>query len=220
MDMQPRRIPVAAIEQLQRAIESLPECQVDEVTKVQAIRMLVPQIQAMQSKGYSLGAIAKMFSENGIVVTAVTLKSYLNQVKPMRGRKGIRKSKQRRRVDEARSDTPIRDPRSAVPVNAVAERSGATEVRAASQKTETVAGEVVPKVEATAAVTKSPVAVRSGATEVRAASQKTGTVAGELAPKVEVTAGVTKAPKVTPRQADEGGARRSAFVPKEDTEDI
>jgi len=182
MDMQPRRIPVAAIEQLQRAIESLPECQVDEVTKVQAVRMLVPQIQAMQSKGYSLGAIAKMFSENGIVVTTVTLKSYLNQVKPMRGKKGIRKSKQRRGVDEARSDGPIGDPRSAVPVNAAAERSGATEVRAAIQKTETVAGEV--------------------------------------APKVEATAGLTKSPRATPRQADEGGARRSAFVPKEDTEDI
>jgi len=46
---------------------------------------------AMQSKGYSLGAIAKMFSENGIVVTAVTLKSYLNQVKPRRGKKGSQK---------------------------------------------------------------------------------------------------------------------------------
>jgi hypothetical protein len=136
----------------------------------------------MQSKGYSLGAIAKMFSENGIVVTAVTLKSYLNQVKPMRGRKGIRKGKQRRGVDDARSDGPIRDPQSAVPVNAAGERSGATEVRAASQKSEKVAGEVAPKVEATAAVTKSP--------------------------------------RAAPRQADEGGARRSAFVPKEDTEDI
>jgi hypothetical protein len=70
-------------------------------------------------------------------------------------------------------------------------------VRAASPKTETVAGAVV-----------------------RAASPKTETVAGAVVPKVEATAGVTKPPRATPRQADEGGARRSAFVPKEDTEDI
>ena len=84
--MAPRKIPIATIEQLQRTLESKPECHIEEVTKVEAIRMLSAQIHAMRSKGYGLRAIADVLSENGVAVTAVTLKGYLKKFKSAGGR--------------------------------------------------------------------------------------------------------------------------------------
>jgi|HubBroStandDraft_5_1064220.scaffolds.fasta_scaffold373539_1 hypothetical protein len=82
-----RKIPVAAIEQLQRVLASASPCRVEEVTKVEAIRRLSVEIRGMQSKGYSWGAIAALLSDNGIAVTAVALKSYLKEVKTAGGKK-------------------------------------------------------------------------------------------------------------------------------------
>lgn len=70
-----RRIRVADIERLRRTLENVPESRVDEVTTVQAVRMLTSEIQAMQAKGYGLRSIAALLSENSVVVTAATLKS-------------------------------------------------------------------------------------------------------------------------------------------------
>jgi hypothetical protein len=117
MDMQPRKMPMAAIEERQRAFEGVPECRVEEVTKVQAIRMLVPQIHAMQSKGYNLRAIAGMLSEHGIAVTSVTLKSYLNQVKVRRGKKASGQRKSRQEVHVVGIEASPGHPRSAVPTS-------------------------------------------------------------------------------------------------------
>ena len=91
--MQPKKIPMAAIEQLQRVLESVPECSVQEVTRVQAIRMLAPQISALQSKGYSLGAIAGMLSDKGMAVSAGTLKNYVSLAKVAGGKKTRGKGK-------------------------------------------------------------------------------------------------------------------------------
>ena len=84
------------IERLQRTLESAPKCRVEEVSTLEAIRMLAPQIHAMQTKGYALGAIAEMLSGNGVPVTGATLKSYLSEVKTAGGRKSDRKRKTRR----------------------------------------------------------------------------------------------------------------------------
>jgi hypothetical protein len=181
MDMQPRKIPMATIEQLQRVLENVPECRVEEVTKVQAIRMLASQIHAMQSKGYGLVAIAKLLSEHGIGVTAVTLKSYLTQAKAAGGKKKAPKRKQRQESDGARSDIPISTSPSAVAPSDAAERSGTREARGAGARVEKVVRDVAPPVAAIARAKESP--------------------------------------KGTPRQAEGGAQRRSAFVPKEDSDD-
>jgi hypothetical protein len=101
--MAAKKIPVAAIEQLQRALDGAPECQVEDVSKVQAIRILIPQIQNMRSKGYGWSAIARLLSEGGIIVSAVTLKSYLTQDKALRKRGRERKGKGRREPEGQRS---------------------------------------------------------------------------------------------------------------------
>jgi hypothetical protein len=93
-EMDPRtKIRLEAVEALKRHLEALPPHREDAVTKLQAVRMLVPDIQAMQSKGYSLGAIAECLTERGLPISAVALKSYLSHVKG-----GFVDKKRRRRL--------------------------------------------------------------------------------------------------------------------------
>jgi hypothetical protein len=96
--MQQRMIRVADVERLQRTMEGVPEQRVEEVTTMQAVRMLSPQIRGMQAKGYGLPAIAELLSDNGVAVTAKTLKTYLSEVRAAGGRKSRRKAKTHRPV--------------------------------------------------------------------------------------------------------------------------
>ena len=54
---------VDSIEQAHRALDALPQHQPQEFTKAQAIQKLIVPIRAVQSKGYSLAAIAKVVSD-------------------------------------------------------------------------------------------------------------------------------------------------------------
>ena len=85
--MQPRRVRVADIERLKRTLENVPEHRAEEVTTAQAVRMLSSEIDAMQAKGYGLPAIAELLSDNGLAVTAMTLKTYLSEARATGGRK-------------------------------------------------------------------------------------------------------------------------------------
>jgi hypothetical protein len=93
-----------AIEQIQRELQDAPECPVEEVSKVRAVKLLAPQICAMQSKGYSLVAIAAMLSDKGLAVTAAALKSYLNVAKEAQATEGRKPSKRARNRIANRSD--------------------------------------------------------------------------------------------------------------------
>ena len=64
------------IEQAHRALEALPEHQPQEFTKAQAIQKLMGPIRAVQAKGYSLTAIAKVVSDIGIPITPGALRLY------------------------------------------------------------------------------------------------------------------------------------------------
>jgi len=74
------KIPMAAINELQRALEETPERGVNEVSKAEAIRLLSPQIRGLQAKGYALTEIAGMLAEKGVAVTAAALRSYLSHL--------------------------------------------------------------------------------------------------------------------------------------------
>ena len=117
--MQPRMIRVSDIERLQRTMENVPEQPVEEVTTMQAIRMLSSQIRAMQAKGYGLSAIAEFMSDNGVVVTAKTLKTYLGEARAAGGRKNRRRSKANRPVGTGAAATgPTTGAKPAVKANA------------------------------------------------------------------------------------------------------
>jgi hypothetical protein len=175
--MQPRKIRVADIERLRRTLESVPENRVEEVTTVQAVRMLTSEIYAMQAKGYGLRAIAELLGENGIVVTAATLKSYLSQAKLAGRKKSGSKAKARRGADSGAECT-----------------APATESKAGGEGS----GALIDKQEGVGVVTKAPPGVR--------------TPTPLAATTTSIAKGIAR--------IDDGGARRSAFVPKEDTRDI
>ena len=151
--MQPRMIRVADIERLQRTLESAPEQRVEEVTTVQAIRLLSSQIHGMQAKGYGLPAIAELLSDNGLAVTATTLKTYLSEARAAGGRKNRRKAKTRR-PDGARPPAtgPTTGSKAAVEGNAASEAAqpGARVIANAAPKATTPAGPTAPAVTAKA----------------------------------------------------------------------
>jgi|CZKU01.1.fsa_nt_gi hypothetical protein len=175
--MQPRRVRVADIERLKRTLENVPEHHAEEVTTAQAVRMLSSQIHAMQAKGYGLPAIAELLSDNGLAVTATTLKTYLSETRAAGGRKNRRKSKAHRPVGTGATATaPTTDSKRAV------------EAHVAS-------GDAEP-----------------GARGIAKVAPAATTPPAPTAPAVT--------PKGTARPNDDASARRSAFVPKEDTRDI
>ena len=92
--MQAKKVRVAEIESAsghdeepRRSIRST------RVTTAEAVRMLSPEIHAMQAKGYGLPAIAAHLSDNGLAMTTKTLKTYLTEARDHGGRKKPRAPK-------------------------------------------------------------------------------------------------------------------------------
>jgi hypothetical protein len=105
--MASRKVRADALNRLQRYVAELPPCQPEEMTTREAVGMALPQIHAMQSKGYSLDAIAKILSEIGIEVTAAGLKRYVHLAeaeRPRGARKPIRPSRAAGDAGDASAD--------------------------------------------------------------------------------------------------------------------
>jgi hypothetical protein len=67
--------------------------------------MLSSQIQGMQAEGYGLLPIAELLSDNGVVVTAKTLKTYLVEARAAGGRKNRPRAKTHRPVGTGAAGT-------------------------------------------------------------------------------------------------------------------
>jgi hypothetical protein len=65
----------SAIQRLNQLFEDAPEVDQEEVSRLEAVRLLARNIHRMTAKGYSAPAIVKMMVENGVPITAPTLKS-------------------------------------------------------------------------------------------------------------------------------------------------
>jgi hypothetical protein len=94
--MRQYRIPKSTIEELKRMFEDASEHHVSEVSKVQAIQMLLPQIEVMLNKGYSVSDIASMLTEKGVVVTPITLRAYLGKFKEKSENRRVARSRSTR----------------------------------------------------------------------------------------------------------------------------
>ena len=81
------------IDQAHRALEALPEHRPEELTKAQAIEKLIAPIRASQAKGYSLTAIGKVLSDNGIPITPGALRLYVSGTRTSAAGKKKRKAK-------------------------------------------------------------------------------------------------------------------------------
>jgi hypothetical protein len=113
--MRPQRIPISAVEDLKREFDSAAEHHVHEVSKTQAIKLLLPQIQTMQNKGYGLADIAARLSNKGVVVTAVGLKNCLSQIKSAAEVTRLRKGTQSRPTVRNEADLTAKPKSQAVP---------------------------------------------------------------------------------------------------------
>jgi hypothetical protein len=88
--MSRRKIPASAIKDLQRVLGDAPERRPSEFSQKEAVRVLFPEIRAMQAKGYSVAEIAQVLSERGVEVRASSLRTLLSifgcaaDKKPMR----------------------------------------------------------------------------------------------------------------------------------------
>jgi len=138
--MQPRKIRVVDIERLRRTLENVPESRVEEVTTVEAVRMLTSEIYAMQAKGYGLRSIAELLGESSVVVTTATLRNYLSPAKTAGRKKSGTKTKTRRGADSGAEGT-----------------APATESKADGEGT----AALIDKQQGAGAVTKAPPGVRT-----------------------------------------------------------
>jgi hypothetical protein len=71
----------SAIQRLNQLFEDAPEVDQEEISRLEAVRLLARNIHRMTAKGYSAPAIVKIMAENGVPITAPTLKTYLAQCK-------------------------------------------------------------------------------------------------------------------------------------------
>jgi len=170
--MHSRRIPISTIEQIQRGFENAPQRRVEAVPKVQAIRMLAASIKAMLSKRYDWETIARLLSEQGLPVSPVTLKSYLQHANVARGKK------------------------------TGAQRKGLREAEGGPARAGHSAGD------------------RAAPRQIAASAPRADKGTPAATPKATAPEVATESSKGMRRPAGDGGTRRSAFVPMEDTDDI
>jgi hypothetical protein len=98
------KIRLDAIERIKQALQSLPEHHDQEVTKTQAIRMLIPEIQAIRSRGYSLPVIIELLSEHGVAITVPSLKTMLSPSRRDGDGKQKRKAKRKAAPPAAKAE--------------------------------------------------------------------------------------------------------------------
>jgi hypothetical protein len=83
------RFPLSEVTKLQADLERLPDAPPRELSRREAIVRLAPQIKALQSKGYTLAAIAAVLGEKGFPITEEALKKGL--AKPASGKNAVRR---------------------------------------------------------------------------------------------------------------------------------
>jgi hypothetical protein len=76
-----KRYGTEAIRTLQQSLETVAPYQPTELSKQQAVRALLPQIETLRAKGYSWASVAAMLSEHGIPVSVAALRTYLRRAR-------------------------------------------------------------------------------------------------------------------------------------------
>jgi hypothetical protein len=103
--MRVHKLPLTAIHELRRALDESPECEATEVNALRAVELLAPHIRAMQSKGYSLDDVARMFAAKGAPITAKTLSTYLTKCAGASEAKRSRSRKRQSAASRAKPET-------------------------------------------------------------------------------------------------------------------
>ena len=82
------------IRALKEMLAQLPpiEVQATKLTTAEAVKLLRPEVTALQRKGYTFDMIAKVLETNGLTISATTLRRYCYTKKPDAARKADKKS--------------------------------------------------------------------------------------------------------------------------------
>ena len=121
--MSQRKICASAIEELQRELGGAPERYRDEFNQKEAVRVLFPEIRAMQSKGYSVAEIAQLLSDRGVEVRASSLRTLLSIFRCAAEKSRVHRALKARKETASATRTAAVDQRSLLPKRAP-ERSG------------------------------------------------------------------------------------------------
>jgi ATP-dependent 26S proteasome regulatory subunit len=98
-----------------------------------AIQQLLPRIQNLQTKGYSIGEISKIYTDNGLTISTTTLRQYIQDFSKQIGAKKAKKALKPASIDNDQShDQP---PLSAQKVDPANLKSQPTESQPAKKST-------------------------------------------------------------------------------------
>ena len=85
------------IEEFSRRLKELPAIEKPaQMSKLETIKALKPEIIAMQKKGYEVEKIAEALTSLGLEITAQTLKSYLQKASVKKNYQRLKKNNLRR----------------------------------------------------------------------------------------------------------------------------
>ncbi len=82
-------IKVEVIGNMRQVLQDLAAPEPTEVTQKKAIELLGKELRTKQRAGWSYEQLAELLSKNGIKIGPGTLRSYLNENKPKRSKKGV-----------------------------------------------------------------------------------------------------------------------------------
>lgn len=77
MEVKRTRVRREIVEAAHTRLRSLPAYEPDEMTMTEAVRRLLPDIHALQKKGYSLDAVADVLREEGMAISGAGLKALM-----------------------------------------------------------------------------------------------------------------------------------------------
>ncbi len=101
-----KRYGAEAIRTLQQSLEAVAPYQATELSKQQAVRALLPQIETLRAKGYSWASVAAMLSEHGIPVSVAALRTYLRRAREEAPKGGSPAAARRSRTTRAVAPQP------------------------------------------------------------------------------------------------------------------
>lgn len=84
-----------AVERAHKRFQEFPHYDPEEMTATEAVRRLLPDIHALQAKGYSLDSIAGFLSEEGIAMSGAALKALMRHATAKKKRPTARRSLRR-----------------------------------------------------------------------------------------------------------------------------
>lgn len=101
------RIEKTTIDKIAILSNDLPQKEPSDYPLRESIELLLPQIENLQKKGYSIEEISKIYTQNGLAISATTLRQYLNDLskKPKVERAKKSKSKSSISVGEEQKPT-------------------------------------------------------------------------------------------------------------------